>query len=622
MITRKQYGATLVICLVVGIWSLSRMKNLTWQRIGIPMLILLGLLLSGVFAPRQVGADSWSETTFITGTFSNTTTTTGSAEVILSKTALDSVTWSTMAAAPANISQGGALVSTGGDFIYGFRGGVTGEFYRYSISGNSWSTMAQPPGAIGYGGALAYPGSGDFIYALRGGGQVNFYCYSISGNSWTTKASAPGGINEGGSLVSTGGNFIYGFRGDQTDIFYRYSISGNSWSTMTGAPGTIGYGGALAYPGSGDFIYAFKGELSTAFYRYSISGNSWATMTAVPGTIANDGSALVSAGGNYIYAFRGELNTTFYRYSISSNSWVTMTAAPGTISDGGSLVYTGSGDFIYGFRGGTTTDYYRCKVIGFASPGSYTSAAIAPAGVGYWGIVTYTKTTPANTILTVDVLSSSNDTVLAANLPYGTDLKATYPAAFTNIIGIKLRANFSTTDNSQSPTLSDWYIAYDRSPVLTSPGNKSINENQLLTFTLSATDPDGDPITYTMTATPTGSTLNSTSGVFSWTPSYTQSGNYTVTFTATAKTLFNSKTITITVNDIPGFTNVTTTAWTMLTNGNTPVRMGQSIAYVKFNANTISGTARWKKFRIDKGVTGVATPCPDNKIEVQIWMEN
>ncbi|MBI4835369.1 MAG: hypothetical protein HY811_11220, partial [Planctomycetes bacterium] len=47
-----------------------------------------------------------------------------------------------------------------------------------------------------------------------------------------------------------------------------------------------------------------------------------------------------------------------------------------------------------------------------------------------------------------------------------------------------------------------------------------------------------------------------------------------------------------------------------------------SIAYVKFNANTISGTARWKKFRIDKGVTGVATPCPDNKIEVQIWMEN
>ncbi|MBI4833937.1 MAG: hypothetical protein HY811_03845 [Planctomycetes bacterium] len=67
---------------------------------------------------------------------------------------------------------------------------------------------------------------------------------------------------------------------------------------------------------------------------------------------------------------------------------------------------------------------------------------------------------------------------------------------------------------------------------------------------------------------------------------------------------------------------VTTSNWTALTNGNTPVRMGQSVCHVKFNMKTDFGTAYWKRFRIDKGITGVTTPVPDNKIEVQIWVEN
>ena len=51
------------------------------------------------------------------------------------------------------------------------------------------------------------------------------------------------------------------------------------------------------------------------------------------------------------------------------------------------------------------------------------------------------------------------------------------------------------------------------------------------------------------------------------------------------------------------------------------VERGQSIAYAKFDIQTLSDTARWKRVRVDKNITGVNTPVPDDKIEIQIWCE-
>jgi alpha-tubulin suppressor-like RCC1 family protein len=64
-----------------------------------------------------------------------------------------------------------------------------------------------------------------------------------------------------------------------------------------------------------------------------------------------------------------------------------------------------------------------------------------------------------------------------------------------------------------------------------------------------------------------------------------------------------------------------TSNWVDLVKGK-EIKMGQSIAQVSFTMNTNGGTAHWKRFRIDKGITGVATPVPDAKIEAQVWMEN
>lgn len=85
-------------------------------------------------------------------------------------------------------------------------------------------------------------------------------------------------------------------------------------------------------------------------------------------------------------------------------------------------------------------------------------------------------------------------------------------------------------------------------PVLDPIGNKSVNENTLLTFIVSATDADSNTITYSATGLPSGATF--AGQTFSWTPGYNQAGSYEVTFIASDGQAQDSETITITVNNV------------------------------------------------------------------------
>jgi len=87
-------------------------------------------------------------------------------------------------------------------------------------------------------------------------------------------------------------------------------------------------------------------------------------------------------------------------------------------------------------------------------------------------------------------------------------------------------------------------------PVLQAIGNKTVDENTALTFTVNATDPDSEPITYLVQGLPSGATLDSQTGDFAWTPSYTQARSYQVRFIASDDNSHDSETITITVSNV------------------------------------------------------------------------
>lgn len=85
-------------------------------------------------------------------------------------------------------------------------------------------------------------------------------------------------------------------------------------------------------------------------------------------------------------------------------------------------------------------------------------------------------------------------------------------------------------------------------PVLASIGNQSTHPGWLLQFSVSATDPNGDPLTYSASNLPSGSSFNGTTHVFSWTPASGQAGSYpNVRFAVTDGALVASENITINV---------------------------------------------------------------------------
>nr|WP_321497865.1 putative Ig domain-containing protein [uncultured Methanolobus sp.] len=111
---------------------------------------------------------------------------------------------------------------------------------------------------------------------------------------------------------------------------------------------------------------------------------------------------------------------------------------------------------------------------------------------------------------------------------------------------------FVATSNglTDSQTITITVLNVDRAPVLRSIGGQTIDENQTLTFTISATDPDGDSVVYSVVDLPSGATFNASSGEFIWTPGYGTSNNYNVEFIASANGLEDSETITIYVGDV------------------------------------------------------------------------
>ena len=69
----------------------------------------------------------------------------------------------------------------------------------------------------------------------------------------------------------------------------------------------------------------------------------------------------------------------------------------------------------------------------------------------------------------------------------------------------------------------------NQAPTLTAIGDQTVAEGSLLTITLDGTDEDGDALTYSVADNPAGSSLSEQT--FRWTPSNTQAGEYSVTFT-------------------------------------------------------------------------------------------
>jgi len=86
------------------------------------------------------------------------------------------------------------------------------------------------------------------------------------------------------------------------------------------------------------------------------------------------------------------------------------------------------------------------------STGTFVTEVINPVNFNKWGIVTFSKTTPGSSTLTVDVLDAADDSVMVSSVKNGQNISATVGS-----IPIKLRANFTS---GSTPSLDSWDVSY------------------------------------------------------------------------------------------------------------------------------------------------------------------
>ena len=90
----------------------------------------------------------------------------------------------------------------------------------------------------------------------------------------------------------------------------------------------------------------------------------------------------------------------------------------------------------------------------------------------------------------------------------------------------------------------------DQAPVLGALTNLQSLENTAVSITVMASDPDGDPVTFSATGLPDGAVINPATGVISGTLSFVSAGSFTTTITATDGVLSTSGSFTWIVTNV------------------------------------------------------------------------
>ena len=143
----------------------------------------------------------------------------------------------------------------------------------------------------------------------------------------------------------------------------------------------------------------------------------------------------------------------------------------------------------------------------------------------------------------------------ATGLPQGLAINPT-TGAISGALSYTSAGTTSVTVTASDGTLIattsfTWTVSnVNRPPAITAIAKITSAEHDTVTLSVSATDPDGDPITYGATGLPQGLAINPATGAISGTLSYTSAGTSSVTVTVSDGTLSASTSFTWSVTNV------------------------------------------------------------------------
>jgi len=243
---------------------------------------------------------------------------------------------------------------------------------------------------------------------------------------------------------------------------------------------------------------------------------------------------------------KGKIWVTNY----SSGTVSRIDPTKGSIGNDG-VTRVGEVDFTSQYLGGNLYNYSDMTgstLIGAPNLGSWSTVYDSGEADTEWGTIDWNGLVNGDGSLNV-VVESSND-----GINFGSQEVAVSGSQLNVSNGryLKVTVNFKRSSDGSSPILYDLTLktaTLNNAPVLDPIGDKTVDANNQLQFTVTASDPDGDSVTLSASNLPTGSDFDASTGIFTWTPTSQQAGTYPdVHFEATDGEAIDSEDISITVN--------------------------------------------------------------------------
>lgn len=384
-------------------------------------------------------------------------------------------------------------------------------------------------------------------------------------------------VAEGGTLLSTQSS---GLLSNDTDA--NTSLLGVSALLVTGPQH-----GTLILNADGSFTYQHHGsETVTDAFTYRVSdGINFSNIATVSFTITptNDAPSIPAIAAQSVEQGRTLTFTVAATDPDDSNlapESNVLTYSIGTGAPAGASINPSTGVFTWSVPRTQTVGLYQITVtVTDQGTGSDPGSVPVPGSASATFMVTVlelTNTPPtlnpigAKTVneqaeLRFTISATDSDiptqvlTYSATGLPSG----ATFDAATRQFSWTPTEAQgpgsyqvtFSVTDGvattSEAVTITVGEV--NVAPVLAPIGNKSVNEESEIRFTLHGSDADvpAQTLIYSATGLPTGATFDAVTREFVWTPTEAQGpGTFTVTFSVTDGLATSSEAVTITVTEV------------------------------------------------------------------------
>jgi hypothetical protein len=498
---------------------------------------------------------------------------------------------------PSIYNHGGATVTAGQVYLYQPQAGdPDGDPLTFSISGRPiWTTFDPATGRL-----TGTPGEGDAgvwpvtvsVSDGKATASVSFAIQVVAGNR------APTISGSGGATVAPGQP--YSFTPVATDPdgnALTFSAAGRpAWmqlnaqtGALSGTPGAIDAGN---YPITLT-VSDGKAQASLVFV-VTVSGSN-----RTP-TISGDGSRTLAAGAAYSFTpTAADPDGDALTFTVAgAPAWLTLDARTGTLSGTAVAGVTGTSNVVL-----TVSDGKAQASLAFAI--SVTSSNRAPTLSGN-GAASVTVGTAYQFTPTASDADGDTLTFSATGRPQWMQLNGqtgalsgTPAAADVGSSSITLTASDGKVQTSMTFTVA--VVTQNRAPTIGGNGGATVMTGRAYLFTPTASDPDGNALTFSATGRPAWMALDTRTGTLTGTPQTGDIGSSVIVLTVSDGTLQAQISFTVTV--VAAASGSATLSWTpptTRTDGTTLSNLAGYRIYYGTSANALSS-------RIDVNNPGLTT---------------